>query len=822
MTNLNDLLGHTELATKLFAALSEPRTSVVRLTGPAGSGKSHVGMLVAESWDRVGGRTLLAVGDDGQFARDHHPLLTALSSAPLRWGPLGSQASRSVVQAAGKVSGTGGAGTGVFDVLTSAARHRTDRALLAYSGVERDILLDLRRLARNRKLLLVADNLHWWDAASLWLLDQLVSDRLRRDLPALASVAVLVIDTADEQQPLAPQAFEAVATTAKATFRTRACTRDRFPEVLREFGDPTEHASNEIDALFSATGGHLKLIEQLVVYGATASNTEPDRQLLALFRKRLATLGGAAPELVAMLGSAAVIGLVFPKRELECLLDESADVVDEFIERAEQIRLVSRSDSLVEFSHDVVRTALFRQQAPAQLRATRRKLEECLSTLRPGDYATRASLLHQSGDHDRARSLLALAGVAKLRAGVPAPRVLRMVGAVRPDDAALLQFLELIHHGLSAVATGEFAEPLPRLRTTSTDESVEMAAERTYLVALCLIESQTTQGAREAAKLLSSWLPSLRSELELQQRFLLLRQQAEVLAEDFPAARATEALLERRLLARARFDEGAARALQVQNRRAGAVNTPEIAEVRVAEAVRYFRRAADMRTQDRLECYRSLTNLVAIQLRLGKDADAWATTLECEDLVVAGADVLPRLDVFANNAVLAGVRSGAMALKDAVERQHQASSSEDAGGDNFIHRCNLAAYLTLGGDHGGAAIELVALREELDGNGYTETYLQYYLGAVEVGAALLGGRREEAQDRHASLGELVAGLGWSAAPYVQRRQRLLGEHLSTIDPSNPLVADVALLDAHPFEIGPAWSYYGRLVPLCELSFWSES
>ena len=72
-------------------------------------------------------------------------------------------------------------------------------------------------------------------------------------------------------------------------------------------------------------------------------------------------------------------------------------------------------------------------------------------------------------------------------------------------------------------------------------------------------------------------------------RFLLLRQQAFVLANDYEEARRTEIDIHRRLAVRAQHDHGAATLLQVQNRRAGAVMSPEIAVRRIEEAVDYFR-----------------------------------------------------------------------------------------------------------------------------------------------------------------------------------------------------------------------------------------
>jgi len=66
-------------------------------------------------------------------------------------------------------------------------------------------------------------------------------------------------------------------------------------------------------------------------------------------------------------------------------------------------------------------------------------------------------------------------------------------------------------------------------------------------------------------------------------------------------------------------------------------------------------------------------------------------------------------------------------------------------------------------------------------------------------------------------------LKWPCAPYVRRRQRLLGDLLPEVIPNGDRMRiDAALIDSRPFEVGAAWSYYARLMPCCELDYWSDS
>jgi hypothetical protein len=173
--------------------------------------------------------------------------------------------------------------------------------------------------------------------------------------------------------------------------------------------------------------------------------------------------------------------------------------------------------------------------------------------------------------------------------------------------------------------------------------------------------------------------------------------------------------------------------------------------------------------------------------------------------------------------VLACYRSAANDSAHAVSRQRLIIDSPEGGEDKFIHRCNLVAYLLLDGQDADAKAELDRLDEELHSREFDESYLVFYSRALSVAAAALAGDSAEALRRHTDMAAFVASLRWPSAPYVRRRHELLAHVLPTIEPRAPReLSDHILLKAYPQEIGPAWPYYGRLLPCAELSFWSDS
>jgi hypothetical protein len=291
----------------------------------------------------------------------------------------------------------------------------------------------------------------------------------------------------------------------------------------------------------------------------------------------------------------------------------------------------------------------------------------------------------------------------------------------------------------------------------------------------------------------------------------------------FEEARETEVAIDQKLADRTDYDVDAEATLYVQHRRSAAVDTPDIAEHRIAQAVAFFRKGTQDETRDAHELFRGLTNLAAIQLRLDRNREAYESATEAEHLAVDSLDVAHRLDVLASNLTLASFRSGAVGLGPTIERQHLIVNSPEGASDNFIQRCNLAAFLLLAARDGEAREELGLLGEELEARELTETYLVYYWNALWIASAAVRGEAEEALRRHCKMDDFVAALKWPCAPYVRRRQALLAEAIPTLDPSDPRVGmDRVLLDGMPLQIGNAWPYYGRLMPCVELSFWSDS
>lgn len=834
MSSLERLLGRESISIEVITALNSADDAILRLTGDPGSGKTTTALEIGAAWAESGAVSLVVSGDDRNASRELFPFLNGITPVTRHWLSLAGQGSHSALKAVDALAGTGGIAGSIFDLLTSALRQKFERAVRPLTALEKEIVLDLKRQLRAKPALLIVDNAHWLDRQSLELLHHLRSSSLRDAIPEIGKLRLMLVDTADDQPPICPESFNSlVRDAATKEWRLRRCTKEQFAAVLQTLGLKVALPQEVVDALYAATGGHLKLCEQIVAYinehgtSALADATTGLELLSNLIGQRFSTLGSRGEELAGILAKAAVIGIRFDRSQLSCMLDMPMSQLDAALKRAQELSLIRVDLASPQFSHDIVRTHFISAMSSTQLRTLQSRLAKCLAIVRPADYQARYVLLSSAGEEQAARDMLGLAMVQKIRNGSSAAELRARVEGKTSVDKDLQKFLNDVAAGYEAIAQGDFKSVLPQLSTTNPTESHLHTAERRYLQALCQLELQTNDGFVECRQILETWRSTLVGEPELSTRFGLLLQQAFVLLEMYDDARKIEKALELELSKRARFDKDAADTLQIQNRRSASVNSVEVATVRTSKAIEYFE-AADATGSPRnpLELYRSLNNQSALLIELGKYKDAFSVASRAEQLLVAHqAQGFPRHDVLAHNLVLASYRAGELTPSAAIARQNIVVSSDVGRSDNFLQRCNLAVYMLLSGDEASSEKLLSALQKEIDSRGYHESYLRYYTKALALGAAISARNSERAHDLHDELTPFVAEIRWPTAPYIRRRHELLKlwldglpEELST----SIEATDCALVTAHPLEVGPCWNHHGRLFPCSELAFWSDS
>jgi DNA-binding SARP family transcriptional activator len=395
-----DELDHLE---EVLEALLTGRGGVVLLAGETGIGRSRLASELVERVRRRGGIALVGAGYEqegrlpyGPFAEALEGLARELRPAELR-GLLGD-AAPDLARLAPRV----GASLGLSQPGIEEDAPDRQRLFAAVAGF-------LGRLARQKPLILVLDDLHAADEASLQLLHYLARTGLSSPLLILGTFRAEEVDPTDPLGRL-----------LAALQRERICARldlRRLDAIESEIlvrsllgGAPVDRSVFE--AVYGLAEGNPFFTEEAVGVLREGGQLEqrdgrwrlrhgasPDLSPLAeLVGTRLAQLSPSARRVSSI---AAVVGRETPYRLLQTASDmvewELLDALDECLAR----HILEESPEGYRFGHPLHRVALYEGLSRARRTSLHGRVASTLEGLYSGDLATHAeALAHHYGLSD--------------------------------------------------------------------------------------------------------------------------------------------------------------------------------------------------------------------------------------------------------------------------------------------------------------------------------------------------------------------------------------------------------------------------------------
>nr|MDQ5808798.1 AAA family ATPase [Actinomycetota bacterium] len=628
------------MAAELAEALRGPQISV--LEGPPGVGKSYLAQGVGAFWERGGGSVVIATGESLRSDVAFHPLRQALTGLPPFWKQFGA-AGAGLARAGEILLGTAGVITSTVELLVKARARRRGGRTPYLGDVEQELLHALDRMSDRKPLLLVADNLHYWDVPSLALLRELRAPATADAFPFLADMRLLAVQTPEPHQSVAyPEAHEALLVpTETEVFRLPRIERAGFATVLAALGAGDPPAEDVTDRVWSFTGGHLALAGRCARRLATEGRAfltakDADDFVRDLLTERLRSLGPIGRRAVGLLQVAAVVGYTFRRDELACAAGGDESETARLLRECREEALLELSEDLGWFVHDVYQR-YFLAAGERERVTIHEKLSECLRLLRPGDYDLRC--VHALGA-ERPRHAAALAVQAGLQRE-------REAGSWRELPPLLLDAIAAEGMEPAIVALAAAHEHLNQYRFEACLEALDelpgelpksLLAEGDYLRASCLMSTRSDDQRARARWLLDDWTDYEHEEPELGIRLMRLHVYGLAMLGEREPAKRLEQQLKRVLRDRAEFDDSARDALYALDRAAGSLEQPDPALRRNRRAVAHFGpRPGQTMLRRPVEYYRALVNLGANLIANARYEDARGAYAEVERLVAAYA-----------------------------------------------------------------------------------------------------------------------------------------------------------------------------------------
>ncbi len=823
MPGLADVLGYDDVASSIARALNEG-TEINVIQGPPGVGKSWLAKGIGALWEEGDGCTMVAQGERLQTDAPFYALNLALAALSSAWRSVGSDLVR-VARAGEQVAGTAGVITATVEALVRLRPTRQKARKLYLGKIEQQILFELERLAKGRPLLLIADNLHWWDAASLEFLGRLREPRMGEAFPFLADMRLIAVQTVEPYQQTAhPVARDALLTTGHTRYHDLdRVSRDALPDVLVALGAPRREAVEAADVIYAFTGGHLLLVDRCAKRmqdddaGQLLSSADKDEFLRRLLDDRLGSLGPVGANALAILQIAAVLGLRFHRVDVVCAYGGSASDAAKLLRDCRDEDVIELSEEVGQFVHD-----LFRQHFLASRVLDRTSIHEsvsdCLRLLRPGNYELRCQHATYAERGREAAALGVRAALQRQREGLswralPA-HVLSaiesggMTGLVQTFGAALEHL-----NAESASACRDTLNGLPRNLPRS------LVAEADYMRAMCLLATRSEDDREAAQAALASWAGYESEEPELGIRLMHLHLYALSLLVDKAPGRDLEGKIKQALLDRGDFDQAAEDSMYTLDRCSGSLHEPDASLVRVREAARHFSPVQGVSVVRRpVEYYRCLVNLGAKLVTNARYEEARAVHQQLDMLVGEYApDTFPRFDFPLTTGLLAEYRLGAVGTDDAVLRQREIAAAHEVAGDPFYPQNALAVYLTLAGA-GDEALEIFdRLDDALGRRSRPAPSMLYLVRANQCAVRYVTGEPQTARLGWMALTEVVERIPYLIRRYLIPRHELLGEVMERGDALSSVEFDTCLLGVSRF--GPLWDQLGRGFRMPEVEWW---
>jgi DNA-binding CsgD family transcriptional regulator len=472
---------HVELSL-LDAALGEldaGRAQAIEIVGAAGIGKTR---LLAELAARADARGHIVLGGAGADLERDLPFWVFVDALddylagvePRRLANLDEDVRVELAQVFPSLGELGRGGSpGVLQ-----ERYRTNRAVRELLG----------RLAATKPLVLILDDFHWADPASV----DLATSLLNR--PAAASVLIVLASRPNQSSPRLGSATSKALRAGQLTrLELHPLTGD---EAVAMLGGATSDANAAL--LYEESGGNPFYLEQLVrgsdgapsvALGSdvSLSGLRVPATVVAALEEELALLSAASRRVVQ---GASVAGDPF-EPELAAAASnvgepEAMDAIDELL-GAELIRPTSVPRRFA-FRHPIVRRAVYEASPVAWRIGAHERVAQALAD-RGAGALTRAQHIDASakvGDTAAVATLSEAGHQSAQRA--PATAARWFSGALRllPETAAAAQRVELLSaSAASLAATGRFAEAHVALMECLELVDADATAVRVQLVAAC-------------------------------------------------------------------------------------------------------------------------------------------------------------------------------------------------------------------------------------------------------------------------------------------------------------------------------------------------
>ncbi|MFZ5736579.1 MAG: AAA family ATPase [Pseudomonadota bacterium] len=738
-TPLSRILKFDLLAAALVEAVIRHSARRFTILGPSGTGKTNLAREASELLTELGCGVVWLNGDVGRKEERYYPIRSTLRS--------------------GNVSNLFGKGAKILSGLAEdflpmgRSTAKTIVSLLptgstsdkdaSYSDIAREFSSLLGRMNKRQRVIIVADDIQYFDADTLNLLTGLFNNPTRSDDDFEISIVSTINTSAplDGAPPPDPRGLTSTINVIELTY----CQKNEFASVLHSLGLKNHVPQRTIDLLYDCSGGHLHLAKFIAdeLGGAELDNVADYRHidlLHSVIQKRLSRVVPSSDSISSILSSAAHIGRSFTTIELNCLTGIPPTSLKRSLEEATELGFIENEGDAIRFSHEIIRTYFVKSSA-LQKAGFSEKYSNCLRILRPYDYFARCISLLGALRNEEAAVAYCQANIAEWRAGRFSVATTDKTSGLLERAKWIINYLEAMRQASLFLADGDFRAARSMIETIHDGFPELLLAERDYLLAEALLKDLGEAQSEQAKHLLEGWKHIKDREAELWCRMKLLLLLAHVQLSDFSSARNTEKEVAQFLVERRTFDPDADRQLNRLLALSEMHSSVEVSRKRLEQVCKHHESMlSDRGYTDLRDYYVALTNRSGNCITAGEFIEAIEigakALLICRDYPMMR---LPAQWAAANNVIIAAILDGRMTSTEGARSLREVTSRFPNLDDDLILNSNIGAAEIISGDLDSALNSFALNDERLVFAGEIDPYYMYHTESNRAIALHLSG-----------------------------------------------------------------------------------
>jgi hypothetical protein len=836
MQPLDVLLGQDKIISTILQWL-ESDSKVLLIRGRSGTGKSHLANQAGNEWrqshhDR---NVIYAEGDFSSIERILLPLSIGLEQArKVLWKQ--ATLEKGYSQLARGVPGIGGFLSYVFDVLSNRSADIKKDKLSYLTAAEQDILLSLNSYYRGSKLLLIADNFHWWDKVSINLINLILSGKLDDIFSFIAHFKVLVVVTDDQMDEAMQKNIEEFISKNSCTqIYTKPLEKEKFNDVFQSLGAVKHVNAKSQDLIFSLTGGHLELIKKLALLNEqglqdvffSETNTLNNGKIAQydllgrILIERFEFLGADYEQISKVLEYAAIIGFSFTFDEIACLTKDREDKIKSILMKAREASLLQDDSAENKFSHEIVRD-FFIQRIGNKKYEYYENFATCLKVLRPAEYFERARLLFEAGQVEKALPLYIIGYLKNLRTGLIVPQVVTSRIQALADQYNLRTYFETMLHAYDLFGKGNYIEARLKLEAIEDVYPEILMAEKYYLLSLCTSKNLDLGDLLRSKNYLEGWENLKVEEGEIWVRIMLTLMSRHAHLNEYDKAE----LIERKLMAyfsqRSSFDLEARHGLNVLRRKASILHSSEVACKRTEDSLAYFgHEILPKLYRSPIQFYMALANHSGNLIIAGEFNTAYEYSQEAIALQKIYPEVIfPRIEVPINNYTLSSLLSKTLTAHQCIEVYDSLFKRLNNSEERILLKSNYIVLKALSGKLEEALIHSEALKKLLSNASRKDNYYNYFVGINHAVIIYLTSGHNSALPLLDILVQDAPSIPDKV--FLLKRHELIRTLMQETEISDPLIWNDELYKRNPQELGPSWRFWSKGFLFTDMQFWSDS